>query len=472
MDGKAILPNTALPLGICWLLPLEQSQSFAPVAEGPITDHQWLNRYFQKKVKKPTTHRSVQTELYRFLFFIGWEARKNKDKTPSLSEIDDDLVSRFTHWLRAEHPAELVNKAPTPRLIDGQPNPQWRPFRSANPLSNDSVSKSLNVLSGVFSWLMDQSECPVTANPFRDEANGLGKEKRAVDDFDESLTPYTKALSWNSLQAIYGYLESDYFHGSERSRIAKRWLIDLMYSTAARVATLVELRDTNLKIIDGKWQLRFVTKGNAHVSQEWSAEMMSCLKAYRESVGMHWPPKGTEPPFLWVGGARIDRNKKGSVRDTSVNSMLSTLGKQVVDWVSKHGHKSQRFDITQWTDQDAQQLKSLHAHTIRHTWCSLAVNRFGVDLKIARDHMGHSSVTITERYIARKQGQARWPKRSIEDVASVIEERAKDSGKSRIEWLESNASHLNHSLVERDPLKLSAHDIRWLQNELNVIFEI
>ncbi|TCS42508.1 tyrosine-type recombinase/integrase [Reinekea marinisedimentorum] len=387
-----------LPVGptLAWLAPIETLASFnRPTGAWSESDAAWVYRYLCNGCGSPATRKAVQGELLRLAYYM------RKHNIPALAELNSDDAAGYRDWLAATKEPIEVSVRPVRRLVNGEFNAQWRPFRSTAPLAGNAIKTALRLISGCLAFLQDDPHCPVQGNPFRRVAKGVEQAKRKITDVDDDLHLYTKALSAQALDALFAYLASDQFRGSEQSRTAKQWLLMLFSQTAVRVETLVTLTTDNLfpdEAQPGKLRLRFRAKHNSRVDQPWSAELNQAFEAYCMAYGFDAKAQAL---LLWAGIKSLPQ--PAPVSASSVWAMLRTLGRQTEQWVAE-GIGVPGTILNQWTPHDSRQLLALHPHTLRHTWCTHAVNIQQMDLLLAKQHMGHSSVTVTERYV--------WPVRS------------------------------------------------------------
>jgi len=385
---------------LAWLAPLEDLARFQrPDSTWSQTDAAWVYRYLCNGCGSPATRKSVQGEMLRLGYFM------RKTRLKSLKDLTSDDAVSYRQWLASTKSTDEVSTKPVPRLIDDQLNPDWRPFRSIMPLALNAQKTALRLISGCLSFMQDDPSCAVNGNPFRRVAKAAEQAKKSINDIDDDNRLYDKALSPAAMTALFDYIESDSFRGSDRSRIAKHWLVSLLYSTAVRVETLVSLNAENLQPdpnSPGATRLRFRAKHNSLVDQVWTDSLMKGLMAYRHSMDLHWPPLPEEPPYLWIGLCQMSHPRAESLNPTSVWAMLKTLGRQTANWMESLSVHDRLIRSPHWLPRDANDLRALHPHTLRHSWCTVAVNLEGIDLLHAKRHMGHSSITVTERYVANR----------------------------------------------------------------------
>jgi integrase len=376
---------------LAWLAPVAELSNFTkPTGDWSETDAAWVYRYLCNGCGSPATRKAAQGELLRLAYYM------RKHNIPSLAALSSDDAAGYRNWLASPKQAHEVSVKPIPRLIQGKFNTDWRPFRTSEPLAMNAIKTALRLISGCLSFMQDDPHCSVTGNPFRRVAKGIEQAKRKITDVDDDRHLYTKALSPYALEALFTYLASNQFRGSERSRVAKYWLLLLLSKTGVRVDTLVQLTTENIfpdPARPGEFRLRFRAKHNSRVDQPWSAELNKGYRNYLTAFDTAFDPAGLP---LWFGA------KSGivfnAVKASSVWAMIRTLGRQTESWVAN------RIDVPEnilkhWSEHDSNQLLNLHPHTFRHTWCTHAINLKQVDLLQAKQHMGHSSITVTERYL-------------------------------------------------------------------------
>lgn len=411
-----------------WLVPLKPGDSFEPFSGAGGSDADWLYRYFTQGLSNDKSRRAARSAMQKLAWFMA------KQKISDLADLTIDDASMFKFWLESEvlssvHIKDAVDVGYLPGgkslaylpyvkghedigpqepffTESGEFNELWRPFRQVtggsststnrNALSPESVKTLLRLISSCFEFM--RSNGHLTRNPWlKLNKNPIGPSASK----EISVKPYQKALSINAVSAMFAYLRSMEFKGSERSRITQEWLIILLYEHALRVETLTELTRHNIETIESRdaveSQLRFKTKGGKEVKQYFSADRINSLREYRSAIGLHWPPKRGESEYLFSGIGRGNRSRK-AISTQSIRKMLSNLGAATAYWAEHQTKAIGKFDPATWTINDAEQLRAIYPHSMRHSFISHALNHFGEDIYMVADHAGHSNISTTELY--------------------------------------------------------------------------
>ena len=129
---------------------------------------------------------------------------------------------------------------------------------------------------------------------------------------------------------------------------------------------------------------------------------------------------------------RISKSKSGRGRTIPMNSILFSLlsglksqnGKTEFVFTNPETGKPY-IDIKKAFNGACKRagIKNLHFHDLRHTFASRLIKR-GVDLIIAKELLGHSSVVTTQRYL---HSQAREKMEAVETLS-------KKASKNKLEW--------------------------------------
>lgn len=346
------------------------------------SDAEAIEWYITRRVVNANTRQSVQLALAR----LAWYMHKNGLVT--LSAIGYKEAMAFRDWLATPASSHsLEDIGPAGALLDesGNPNPYWRPIKPGHAPTPATVNLAISNISGLFEWLVHRSH--ISANPFRAiEKTNDGYEHG--DTFEDA--PYHKALGAKTTLELFRFLAEKRFDVSERQAAADRWLITLLFWTAHRVTALTQLTLGHLHEVDGGWELRIVGKRKSKLVQPFPDFLWRGMERYRLALGMSWPPKSEESRLLY-GGTRLTMGKQQPLTARAIQKQVARIGQQAARAIAKNSP-----DLVS-NDQLAK-LSQLEPHTLRHTYCSTAINVWKVPVAEVMRHMGHKSVATTALY--------------------------------------------------------------------------
>ena len=212
------------------------------------------------------------------------------------------------------------------------------------------ASTQARILSGIksfFGYLL--LEEVITKDPT--ELLEAPKLKRKLPDF----------LSVSEIDTLFSSIDHSTPEGQRN-----RAMLETMYSCGLRVSELVALTISNLYLDVGF--VRVVGKGNKERLVPIGGEAVKQIELYRAHVR----------PFLKT-------IKKGSEDILFLNRRGGALSRVMVFLILK--------DLTE----KCGIKKSIHPHTLRHSFATHLVER-GADLRAVQEMLGHASITTTEIY--------------------------------------------------------------------------
>lgn len=324
----------------------------------------WLAMY----ADRPATLSSYRKEAERLLL---WCVHQRGLAMSSLQHEDLLMYSRF---LLDPQPADRWVMSVRQRA--SRDSVQWRPF--ASPLSPDSQRHALQIINAMFSWLVEAGY--LAGNPL-----SLRRlQKRQGPKHTSRFLPYQH---WNEVKAtILAMPRQTQRQSSHAARC--RWLFSLLYLGGLRVSEMTSATMGGFQCHrdhEGfdRWWLEVTGKGGKTRLVPVTGELIGELRAYRQSWSMSSLPNSSEniPLILPIIG-KIKPMARSAIHEIVKGVMLETAN---------------RLESTgqAWM---ASQIAQASTHWLRHT-AGTHMTDAGVDIKVARDNLGHATISTTNIYL-------------------------------------------------------------------------
>lgn len=248
-------------------------------------------------------------------------------------------------------------------------------FETLTPRKPRTIKRKAATLKAFFNFM--EADEQVAHNPMRQvklklkEAKQLPKVMQAGE---------IKKI----LQSAYNNRRQDYTHYKSMSTLRDILVIELLFSTGARVSELVGLKTTDINLQNGEIILN--GKGRKQrIIQVCNDELLQLLRQYRKTCGVG---------IAAADGYLLVNRFNKPLSDQSVRAIIRRLTLQ--SSVNKH----------------------VTPHMFRHSFATLLLDN-DVDIKYIQSMLGHSSITTTQIYThvsKQKQKQllrTRHPRRNM-----------------------------------------------------------
>jgi len=249
------------------------------------------------------------------------------------------------------------------------------------PLKEKSIKRKVATLKALFHFL--EREDVIAINPFR-KMDVRIKEARRLP----------RTISLTDLKRLFKHVYHRKSEHADRDSYSYRALVrdvavlEILFSTGARVAEVCHLQDKDVDLRRGR--IRILGKGSRErILQLCDDEALSSLKDYRSL----WQPETEENGYFF------HNRLKGRLSEQSVRTMLRrcAAGAGVGGKVTPH--------------------------MLRHSVATLLLEE-GVDIRYIQTMLGHTSITTTQIYTEVRDGHqrrmltARHPRRKMRAGAS------------------------------------------------------
>ena len=344
-----------------------------------MTDYQYACEFIYSYRGSPDTFSTYRRDIEHLLQWSWLIASK------SLPQIAREDVERFVEFSR-QPPKAWIGSKTAPRYVDKQgvrcPNPQWRPYVTANQeyvLSQAALQTLFSVLSSFFNFLIQENY--LASNPIA--------QMRQKSKFIRKRQGQAKIRRLSPLQWDY-VIDSAEQMAVENPSVHERtlFIMNALFAMYLRISELVETSRWSPQMghfqadPEGNWWFITVGKGNKEREISVSDAMLGALKRYRHSRGLPaLPAPGEATPLI--------HKTRGTGGITSTRQIRA-----IVQACFDRAREKMRSD---GFVEDADRLAAATVHWLRHTGISEDVKHR--PREHVRDDAGHGSSAITDRYI-------------------------------------------------------------------------
>lgn len=338
------------------------------------------------------TFKAYRLEIDRFL---QWSWLIQQKSILTLKRLDLEAFIEFCQ----KPPKRWINLKTVSRFITKEgcrvPNPEWRPFtatiskkafqdgerpeKASFELSQQGIKQIFAILGSFYSALIQEEVTEI--NPIlqiRQKSKFIQKQGSA---------PVIRRLSDQQWQAVLDAATQLSIENPHKHR-RTLFMLQLLFGLYLRISELAANKRWSPKMSDffrdsnNDWWFKTVGKGNKMRQIAVSTEILEAFKNYRESLGC--PPL----PSLDDQEPLIPKERgKGAMESTRV---IRQLIQTCFDSAVKNLHEKGE-------NEEAEMLRSATVHWLRHTGISEDVKHR--PREHVRDDAGHSSSSITDRYI-------------------------------------------------------------------------
>lgn len=430
-DGLSTLPAPSPVLSAVQTLDGSVGR-FRPVDAPPVidaaNDYEAMKTWLKNK-KSPATIRVYEREIMRL---IAWSVGVRGRAVTSL--MHEDALA-FRDFLSAIPAVLQTKKGPPSSKLRGpvKTGTIRVPGFTQTSLSPASITKTLVIISGFFTWL--QAMRYTTANPFLGvRAESLGQEiGRGSTDFSDQSSlqalalrnPVSegRSLPQEVIEAIDDYLDSPPSDKDAAFHARVRFIFYFAYFTGLRISEIAEARRAALGYLQadptagtpGGWYINVIGKGDKHrrvsVNDQAIAELERYL-AHRDLIALPCPSLDVDPGTFLVGG--LITTWKPIASEQSAGDQLALHrpnSKSLKIKAMGDGVRPQTIHLAlkrlfscilasnRFRDSGAlAKVQKASAHWLRHTSATHALAN-GVPIEVVSGNLGHASLDTTSIYI-------------------------------------------------------------------------
>ncbi|GGA91736.1 tyrosine-type recombinase/integrase [Agarivorans gilvus] len=350
-------------------------------------------------------YKTYRSELTTFLHWAF------KVEEISLSDITRRVLSRYLEYC-SQPPETLIAYRNVAQFITDKqlkerlPNPLWRPFlgkkrdgiEQSYAISEKALKTKLAILSAFYAYLINEEYTE------RNPAMALMKNGRfkhtsqhLVSGEDQDDIKAFSDLQWSYVMAAANQLAAS--HPEENERIL--FLVSLMYGCYLRISEVAAKpgfspimgqfkRDTKT----GVWGFYIPrSKGGKKRSVAVSKQLLKALQRYRTFLGLTPLPTPNDKTPLFIRHRAPGRGRDSGILNANLG--VRQLREQIYTVIEHAANLAQQDGF----EQDANEMRQLTPHSIRHTGISHDINLVGRPLAHVQADAGHDSIDTTSQYL-------------------------------------------------------------------------
>ena len=289
---------------------------------------------------------------------------------------------------------------------DRQPNPLWRPFLGKKQdgielpyrVMDATLKTKIAILSSFYSYLINEEVIERNPAVMWMRHSRFGSQPAVVAGLDEA----EEVRVFSDLQWSYVMSTARELAEADPERQARSlFLVSLMYGCYLRISEVAARpgfspvmsqfrRDSHT----GIWSFHIpISKGGKKRSVAVSRELLDALKNYRESLNLSPLPSPNDATPLFI-------RHKAAGRGRDQGLLNANLGvRQLRDLLNEVISQAANQAALDGFEHDAEEMRSLTVHSIRHTGITHDINLNGRPLSHVQADAGHDSIDTTSQYL-------------------------------------------------------------------------
>lgn len=329
----------------------------------------------------------------------------------SPAEVSRRTMARYVDYCLAP-PGELIAYRNVAQFVmdkewgERLPNPMWRPFLGKKidgveqqyRLSDKALKTKLAILSSFYGYLI--AEEYTERNPammwMKHSRFASQPSKLARMQDDENICAFSE-LQWSYVMSTAERLAAEVPDVHARTL----FLVSLLYGCYLRISEVAARpgfspvmgqfrRDSKT----GVWGFHIpISKGGKRRTVAVSADLLTALQDYRAYLGLTALPAPDDNTPLFV-------RRKAAGRGRDAGLLNANLGvRQLREDIERLIQNAADAAAEDGFLQDAQEMRQMTAHSIRHTGITHDINLNGRPLSHVQADAGHDSIDTTSQYL-------------------------------------------------------------------------
>lgn len=239
--------------------------------------------------------------------------------------------------------------------------------------SSSSKNRIISTLSSFFKYLVFKEKLPYSPIPKRSASNDIKSQ----------------SLGTNEIKIILNYIKTQ---NQSKWPTRDRLIIETLYYCGLRVSELIKIRMVDLKLQNSNPYIIIQGKGNKFRDQPIPSVMIDTLLDYingerKTIIG----ERGTSE-FLFI--SKYGASKKRIYKHLARQQINEIVTKISINSLSEYNLSNKKSGTTKY--------KQISPHMFRHA-IGTHLHKSGIDIIRVRDHLGHSSVSTTSRYVGKEK---------------------------------------------------------------------
>lgn len=300
----------------------------------------------------------------------------------------------------------VLNKGEEQDWAERQPNPLWRPFLGKKQdgkeqpyrLTDTTLKTKIAILSSFYGYLINEEVTERNPAVMWMRHSCFGSQPTVVAGLDEA----DDVRVFSDLQWSYVMSTAQQQAEQDPERQARSlFLVSLMYGCYLRISEVAARpgfspvmsqfrRDSHT----GIWSFHIpISKGGKKRTVAVSTELLEALKAYRQSLKLSPLPSPNDATPLFVRHKAAGRGRDQGLLNANLGvrqlrDLLNELISHAADQAASDGF-----------EHDAEVMRTLTVHSIRHTGITHDINLNGRPLSHVQADAGHDSIDTTSQYL-------------------------------------------------------------------------
>ncbi len=361
----------------------------------------WLSeqRFSENNYK---TYRSELTTFLHWCFDV---------EGISLSEVNRRMMNRYVDYC-LDPPIELIAYRNVAQFVtikewgERAPNPQWRPFLGKKEhgqtlpyrLSDKALKTKIAILSAFYGYLINEEYTERNPAMMWMRHSRFASQPLRIQglDDDENIKSFSE-LQWSYVMSAAEKLANEQPEQHERTL----FLVSLMYSCYLRISEVAarpgfspvmgQFRRDNHT---GVWGFFIpVSNGGKRRTVAVSNQLITALQRYRAYLGLSALPAPNESIPLFMRHKAAGRGRDVGLRNANLGI------RQIRDEINYLIQTAADLALGDGFEQDAQEIRQMTPHSIRHTGITHDINLNGRPLSHVQADAGHDSIDTTSQYL-------------------------------------------------------------------------
>ncbi|UPW20552.1 site-specific integrase [Agarivorans sp. TSD2052] len=349
--------------------------------------------------------KTYRSELTTFLHWAYAEEQI------SVGDINRRVLTRYIDYC-CNPPKPLIAYRNVAQFINNKqletrvPNPLWRPFlgkkidgiEQAYRISDKALKTKLAILSSFYSYLINEEY--TERNPammlMKNGRFKTGSQHTISGEDHEDIKSFSD-LQWSYVMSAAQLLAKQ--SPVENERIL--FLVSLMYSCYLRISEVAARpgfspimgqfkRDAKTSV----WGFHIPrSKGGKKRTVAVSKQLLTALQRYRQCLNLTPLPAPNENTPLFIRHRAAGRGRDAGLLNANLG--IRQLREHIYTVIEQAAKLAEKDGF----EQDANEMRQLTPHSIRHTGISHDINLVGRPLSHVQADAGHDSIDTTSQYL-------------------------------------------------------------------------
>jgi integrase len=329
----------------------------------------------------------------------------------SLAEINRRMINRYVDYC-LNPPIDLVAYRNVAQFVtikewgERAPNPLWRPFLGKKEnnqvlpyrLSDKALKTKIAILSAFYGYLINEEYTERNPAMMWMRHSRFSSQPMRIQnmDDDESIKSFSE-LQWSYVMSAAEKMAAEQPELHERTL----FLVSLMYSCYLRISEVAarpgfspvmgQFRRDNHS---GVWGFFIpISKGGKRRTVAVSKQLLQALERYRHFLGLSVLPAPNENKPLFIRHRAAGRGRDSGLRNANLGI------RQLRDEINALINMAADLALDDGFEQDAQEIRQMTPHSIRHTGITHDINLNGRPLSHVQADAGHDSIDTTSQYL-------------------------------------------------------------------------